>query len=57
VGRGDARFRAENEQFDRELDAARVPHVFRVYAGGHEQSMWSAHAKAWLALAVDHLAR
>jgi S-formylglutathione hydrolase FrmB len=56
VGRGDARFRAENERFARELDAARVPHVFRVYAGGHEQSVWSAHAKAWLAVAVDHLA-
>jgi S-formylglutathione hydrolase FrmB len=57
VGRGDDRFRDENERFDRELDAARVPHVFRVYAGGHEQSVWSAHAQAWLAVAVDHLAR
>ena len=57
VGRGDQRFRAENEQFDRELDAARVPHVFHVYPGGHEQTVWTAHARAWLALAVDHLAR
>jgi enterochelin esterase-like enzyme len=57
VGRGDARFRAENERFNDELNAARVPHVFRVYAGGHEQSVWSAHARAWLGLAVDHLAR
>jgi S-formylglutathione hydrolase FrmB len=56
VGRGDDRFRDENERFHRELDAARVPHVFRVYAGGHEQSVWSAHAQAWLAVAVDHLA-
>ncbi|HSC73753.1 MAG TPA: alpha/beta hydrolase-fold protein [Gaiellaceae bacterium] len=56
VGRGDARFRAENERFDRELVAARVPHVFHVYAGGHQQSVWVAHARAWLALAVDHLA-
>jgi acetyl esterase/lipase len=39
VGRGDDRFRDENERFDRELDAAHVPHVFRVYAGGHEQSV------------------
>jgi hypothetical protein len=31
--------------------------VFRVYAGGHEQSVWTSHARAWLALAVDHLAR
>jgi S-formylglutathione hydrolase FrmB len=57
VGRGDARFRDENERFDRELDAARVPHVFRVYAGGHAQSVWSAHAQTWLAVAVDHLTR
>jgi len=57
VGRGDARFRAENQRFDHELAAARVPHVFRVYAGGHEQSVWSAHAQAWLGVAVDHLAR
>ena len=57
VGRGDSRFRAENRQFDRELTAARVPHLFRLYAGGHEQAVWAAHAKAWLAVAVDHLAR
>jgi enterochelin esterase-like enzyme len=57
VGRGDDRFRDENERFDRELDAAHVPHVFRVYDGGHEQSIWTSHARAWLALAVDHLAR
>jgi len=56
VGRGDARFRAENERFNDELKTARVPHVFRVYAGGHEHSVWSAHARAWLGVAVDHLA-
>jgi enterochelin esterase-like enzyme len=55
VGRGDKRFRAENHLFHRELNAARIPHVFRVYPGGHEQSVWSVHAQAWLALAVDHL--
>ena len=57
VGRGDARFRAENRLFHRELTTARVPHVFRIYAGGHEQAVWTAHARAWLAVAVDHLAR
>ena len=57
VGRGDDRFRDENDRFDREFTAADVPHVFRVYPGGHEQSVWSAHARAWLSLAVDHLAR
>jgi putative tributyrin esterase len=57
VGRGDARFRAENRLFDRELRGARVPHLFRVYPGGHEHAVWTAHATAWLAVAVDHLAR
>ena len=57
VGRGDARFRDENRAFHRELTAAGVPHLFRIYPGGHEQSVWSAHARAWLAVAVDHLAR
>jgi len=55
VGRGDDRFRAENEQFHRELTAARVPHVFRIYAGGHDQSVWTSHARVWLAFAVDRL--
>lgn len=57
VGRGDARFRDENRLFHRELAAAGVPHVFRIYPGGHEQSVWSEHAQAWLGLAVDHLAQ
>jgi S-formylglutathione hydrolase FrmB len=57
VGRGDARFREENQLFHRELTAVGVPHLFRIYPGGHEQSVWSAHARAWLAVAVDHLAR
>ena len=41
--------------FDRELTSAQVPHLFRIYAGGHEQAVWTAPAKAWLAVAVDHL--
>ena len=57
VGRGDARFREENRVFHRELTAAGVPHLFRIYPGGHDQSVWSAHARAWLAVAVDHLER
>ena len=55
VGNGDRRFRAENEQFDAELRAAKIPHVFRVYAGGHESAVWSAHAGDWLGLALQHL--
>jgi len=55
VGTSDARFRAENELLDRELSAARVPHVFELYPGSHEQSFWSAHAVTWLRLALDRL--
>jgi putative tributyrin esterase len=55
VGAEDKRFRAENELLDRELRAAGVPHVFRIYPGAHDQSVWSAHARAWLSLALDHL--
>jgi enterochelin esterase-like enzyme len=55
VGRGDARFRDENEQLDAELTRAGVPHLFRLYAGSHEQAVWNAHARAWLGLALAHL--
>jgi S-formylglutathione hydrolase FrmB len=55
VGAADRRFRAENELLDRELQAAGVPHLFRVYPGAHEQSVWQEHARRWLALALDHL--
>jgi putative tributyrin esterase len=57
VGSGDVRFRNENRVFHRELAAAGVPHLFRIYPGGHDQSVWVAHAQRWLAVAVDHLAR
>jgi len=56
VGRGDVRFSAENEQLNRELVAATVPHVFEVYAGKHETALWQSHAVAWLRLALRHLA-
>jgi S-formylglutathione hydrolase FrmB len=56
VGRGDGRFLAENEQVNRELVAAHVPHVFEVYTGKHETSLWQSHAVGWLRLALRHLA-
>jgi S-formylglutathione hydrolase FrmB len=56
VGRGDALFSEENRLFHRELTAAGVRHIFRIYPGGHDQSVWTAHARAWLAIAVDRLA-
>jgi enterochelin esterase-like enzyme len=56
VGKRELRFRRENEQLDDELRQARIPHLFRLYAGAHEQALWSAHARAWLGLALEHLA-
>jgi putative tributyrin esterase len=56
VGRGDGRFRAENEQLDRELDAAGVPHIFQLYPGAHGADVWRRHAVAWLRLALLRLA-
>jgi enterochelin esterase-like enzyme len=55
VGRGDARFRAENLALHRELVSAGIPHVFELYPGTHAQQVWSAHARAWLRLALQHL--
>jgi enterochelin esterase-like enzyme len=55
VGRGDTRFRDENLRLHRELLAAGVPHLFRLYPGAHAQTVWSAHATAWLRLALAHL--
>jgi enterochelin esterase-like enzyme len=55
VGSEDSRFRAENEQLDRELQAAGIPHVFRIYPGAHERRVWTQHARAWLGLALRHL--
>jgi S-formylglutathione hydrolase FrmB len=57
VGRGDGRFLAENEQLNRELVAANLPHVFEIYAGKHETSLWQAHAVSWLRLALGHMAK
>jgi enterochelin esterase-like enzyme len=56
VGDVDSRFLAENRQLNLELSDAHVPHVFRVYPGGHEQRLWQSHAPAWLSLALAHLA-
>jgi putative tributyrin esterase len=55
VGNGDTRFRAENEQLNLELSRAGVAHVFRLYAGGHDQKLWQTYAAPWLSLALAHL--
>jgi putative tributyrin esterase len=56
VGDRDSRFRSENEQFDRELDHYRVPHVFAVYPGTHSGAFWDQHEDDWIVTALDHLA-
>jgi S-formylglutathione hydrolase FrmB len=56
VGAADTRFRAENVRLHRELAQAGVAHRFALYPGGHSQKLWSAHAPAWLAFALDNLA-
>jgi enterochelin esterase-like enzyme len=56
VGRDDTRFVAENRQLDEELTRGGVPHVFRIYSGGHEHSLWQRYAPSWLQLALAHLA-
>jgi S-formylglutathione hydrolase FrmB len=55
VGASDTRFRRDNVSFARALSHASVPFAFRMYAGGHTQTLWSAEAPAWLGLALDHL--
>jgi S-formylglutathione hydrolase FrmB len=56
VGDGDSRFLAENKQLNLELASSRVPHVFRIYSGGHEQQLWQRYATQWLSMAVARLA-
>jgi putative tributyrin esterase len=55
VGDRDARFRSENEQFDRELDRYGVPHVFAIYPGTHSGAFWDRHEDDWIVTALDHL--
>ena len=42
-------------QLNLELSRACVPHVFRVYSGGHEQKLWQQYATPWLSMALAHL--
>jgi enterochelin esterase-like enzyme len=58
IGKSDSytQFVSENEQFNQELSAAGIAHVFRLYSGGHSQTLWSGEATAWLRLALNHLA-
>jgi enterochelin esterase-like enzyme len=55
IGTGDERFEAENVRLGEELTAAKVPHVFRLYPGGHMQALWQREAAPWLKLALGQL--
>jgi enterochelin esterase-like enzyme len=55
VGDRDPLFLGENEQFDHELTAAGIPHLFRIYPGGHDSTLWDEHEDGWLDAAVDAL--
>jgi enterochelin esterase-like enzyme len=55
VGESEDLFRDENEQLDLELRRAHVAHVFEEYPGGHGTSLLTAHATAWLELALRHM--
>jgi S-formylglutathione hydrolase FrmB len=57
VGGGDALFRGENAQLNRELNRADVDHAFAVYPGAHTTAFWQAHAADWLRLGLAHLAQ
>jgi enterochelin esterase-like enzyme len=55
VGDQDSRFVAANVELDRRLTKAGVPHVFRLYHGGHSSAVWDAHEAAWTLLECQHL--
>jgi S-formylglutathione hydrolase FrmB len=57
VGTNDSVFRAENEQFFREIRAAGIADVtFRLYSGAHNWSLWSRYAVSWLRAGLDEAA-
>ncbi len=53
VGTNDSLFKAENLKFYDELRKAGISDVvFHVYSGGHNWTLWSEHAEAWLGKAL-----
>jgi S-formylglutathione hydrolase FrmB len=57
VGTDDSTFRAENQQFFREIRAAGIKDVtFRLYSGAHNWSLWSRYAVSWLSAGLAEAA-
>jgi enterochelin esterase-like enzyme len=48
-------FVKDNVTLSRELRAAGIPHVFRLYEGAHNSGFWAQHQDEWLGGAVDRL--
>jgi enterochelin esterase-like enzyme len=57
VGRQDTRFLNANVLLDEAFSDHHISHLFRVYEGGHEGSLWTKWAPMWLGLALDHMSR
>lgn len=55
VGEQDTAFLHYNEELHSELLAARVPHVYATYPGGHGDAFWDANERAWVTAAVDSM--
>jgi enterochelin esterase-like enzyme len=56
VGRQDTRFLQANIELNQAFTARRIPHLFRIYPGGHSDALWTDEAPQWLALALATLA-
>jgi Putative esterase len=57
VGRQDSRFLNANNLLDQAFSQHHITHLFRVYEGGHQGSLWTRWAPMWLGLALDHMSR
>lgn len=56
VGSADDRFADVNQAYDATLRRQGIPHVFRLYPGGHSAALWHREAPSWLTMALTFLA-
>ena len=56
VGSQDTRFLSANVLLDKAFTAHQVPHLFKIYPGGHSGSLWHRWASLWLGYALEQLA-
>ena len=57
VGTNDGHFFAENRQFNRELNAAGIQHLYSEYKGTHTASFWKEHEYDWVKAVLQVLPR